>query len=309
MLLDLNRIDPELKPILEIVPDRVITRANVAALKLESEQQTKPMSPEGLNETCVQVNSGQGVVDVYVFSRGAPAGAALLWMHGGGYLFGSGDDHVAKMIADKTGLTVYSVDYKLAPEYPFPTALEECECVLNWLMDDASNLEVDRTRVGIGGVSAGGGLTAGLALKNRDGSAHNLAFQLLLYPMLDNLHELPSAKFTNTPIWDRASSLNAWEMYLEGTPGEMASPYAAAIRAESLLGLPPTYICVGSEDLFRDECLAYANRLLADDVPTEYALFPGMYHGGDLFVPDAKVSKRLTEGYLRALVDALYVSR
>ena len=123
--------------------------------------------------------------------------------------------------------------------------------------------------------------------------------------MIDNLHATPSGRIENHPVWDRATSLRAWEMYLDGEPGEAASAYAAATRADSLAGLPPAYVCVGSEDLFRDECVDYARRLIEARVATELAVFPGLYHGADLFLPQAKVSRRLQRGFLDALAHAL----
>jgi len=159
--------------------------------------------------------------------------------------------------------------------------------------------------VAIGGASAGGGMAAGVALMNRDRANHPLALQLLLYPMIDNLHATESGQYENHPIWNQGTSFRAWEMYLDGTPGERASPYAAAARAADLVGLPSAYICVGNEDLFRDEDVDYARRLNAAGVPCELAVFPGLYHGGDAFVPAAAVSRRLQRSFLAALGDAL----
>ena len=140
---------------------------------------------------------------------------------------------------------------------------------------------------------------------NRDRAKHALKLQLLLYPMIDNLHATESGRYENHPIWNQGTSFRAWEMYLDGEPGTAASPYAAAARAEDLRGLPPAYVCVGSEDLFRDEDVAYAQRLMKADVPCELAVFPGLYHGGDMFVPNAAISRRLMRSVLAALADAL----
>jgi acetyl esterase/lipase len=147
-------------------------------------------------------------------------------------------------------------------------------------------------------------LAAGVALMNRDKAGPELVFQLLLYPMIDNLHATDSGLYENHPVWNQGTSFNAWDMYLDGKPGIDASPYAAASRAKNLAGLPPTYICVGSEDLFRDEDIEYARRLFTADVPCEISIFPGLYHGGDMFVPEAGVSKRLKRSFTAALSDA-----
>lgn len=172
-------------------------------------------------------------------------------------------------------------------------------------MNDAKALGIDEHRVAIGGASAGGGMAAGVALMNNDKDNFPLQLQLLLYPMIDNLHATVSGKLENHPIWKRSTSFNAWEMYLDGIPAKLASPYAAATRATDLTGLPPVYLCVGSEDLFRDENIDYAQRLLAAGVPCEFSIFPGLYHGADSFIPTARVSRRLNKAFLQALDHAL----
>jgi acetyl esterase/lipase len=173
------------------------------------------------------------------------------------------------------------------------------------MIDNAEELGIDPNRLAIGGASAGGGLAAGLALKNRAEANHPLCSQLLLYPMIDNLHNTESGQITNHPIWTRASSFNAWEMYFNGEPGSDASPYAAASRADDLAGLPPAYICVGVEDLFRDEDIDYAKRLMAAAVPCELAIFPGVFHAAEVFLPDTVISRRMNRSISRALFDAL----
>jgi len=122
--------------------------------------------------------------------------------------------------------------------------------------------------------------------------------QLLLYPMIDNLHDTPSGRITNHPVWNRQTSLNAWNIYLGSTPRKDASPYAAAARADELTGLPPAYICVGSEDLFRDENIEYARRLIAAGIPCELSVYPGLFHDADAFMPTAKVSQRVERGFV-----------
>jgi acetyl esterase/lipase len=187
--------------------------------------------------------------------------------------------------------------------------VEDAHAGLIWLAENAGTLGVDPERIAIAGLSAGAGLAAGLGLLNRDRSGPTVAFQLLLSPMIDNLHDTDSGRIVNHPVWSRQTSLNAWEMYLDGTPGPDASPYAAASRARDLAALPAAYVSVGSEDLFRDECIDYARRLHDHGVATELAVFPGMYHAAENFAPQARVSQRLRQSYLRALADALGVSR
>ena len=175
------------------------------------------------------------------------------------------------------------------------------------MFENAAELGVDSSRIAIGGGSAGGGLTAGLALYNRDNKGPDVAFQLLVYPMLDDTHETPSGyEVTHPNVWNRDVSLKAWKMYLGDEYGtDKVSPYAAAARATDLSGLPPAFVTVGTEDLFRDEDIDYAQRLMAAGIPTELQVVPGMFHGGEGLVPTAGVSQRMRLGYLDALKRAI----
>jgi acetyl esterase len=305
VILDYNRLDPELRAALAQMPPLDITRDNVAMIR--AAMATRRTGTEvAVSVERIPVTTGDGTVDVFVYRKSLrPGQPALLWIHGGGYIIGSAEDDRARTIAAELDITVCSVDYRLAPEHPFPAGPEDCYAALTWMVREASTLGIDAARIAIGGASAGGGMAAGVALMNRDRSNHPLRLQLLLYPMIDNLHDTPSGQYENHPVWNQGTSFRAWEMYLNGTPGPAASPYAAASRATDLTGLPAAYICVGSEDLFRDEDVAYAHRLLAADVPCELAVFPGLYHGGDMFVPGASVSQRLHKSMLAALADAL----
>ena len=306
MLLDYNRIDPELLPELETFPALDLNRENI--VKMRDLLALRPQPPSSINVLSDRktIDTEDGTVDVYIYRKNEQSDqSAVLWIHGGGYILGNAEDKRARIIADHCNCTVFSVDYRLAPEHPFPAGPNDCYSTLAWIMNEAETLGIDKNRVTIGGASAGSGMAAGVALMNRDKDNFPLQLQLLLYPMIDNLHATGSGKIENHPVWKRSTSFNAWEMYLDGVPGEQASPYAAATRATDLTGLPPTYICVGSEDLFRDENIDYAQRLLTAGVPCEFSIFPGLYHGGDSFVPKARVSRRLNQSFLRALDHAL----
>lgn len=305
MILDYDKLDPELRGALEQMPPLEITRDNVAEIRALLATGVQPSTVEVLTETRTLPGDG-GNIDVYIYRKSTRAAQpALLWVHGGGYIIGSAEDERARVIAAELDMTVCSVDYRLAPEHPFPAGPEDCYAALEWMFAESASLGIDPTRIAIGGASAGGGMSAGVALMNRDRANHPLRLQLLLYPMIDNLHDTASGQYENHPIWNQGTSFRAWEMYLDGTPREHASPYAAATRATDLTGLPPAYVCVGSEDLFRDEDVAYARRLIDAGVPCELAVFPGLYHGGDAFVPTAAVSRRLQQSFLAALRDAL----
>jgi acetyl esterase/lipase len=312
MQLDYEKIDAELLPALELIPEGLgnISRDNIVAVR-----EMLAALPAPVVETEVTVEerliansnaSADGEVRALVYRHpDSSVGAGVLWVHGGGYIFGSAEDDRARVIAEELACTVVSVDYRLAPEHPFPAGIEDCYASLVWMVENAAELKIDPARVAIGGASAGAGMAAGLAHFNRDRGGPQLAFQLLLYPMLDNLHDTASGQYVNHPVWNQQTSFNAWEMYLNGSPGVEASPYAAATRAADLAGLPPAYICVGAEDLFRDESIDYARRLIAAGVPSELAVFPGLFHAAETFVPGARISQRVQQSFLRALADTL----
>ena len=306
MLLDYNRIDPELLPELETFPALDLNRENIAKMRDLLALRLQPPSSIDVLSDRKTIDTEDGTVDVYIYRKNdQPDQPAVLWIHGGGYILGNAVDERARIIADHCNCTVFSVDYRLAPEHPFPAGPNDCYATLAWIMNDAKALGIDKNRVAMGGASAGSGMAAGVALMNRDRDNFPLQLQLLLYPMIDNLHATSSGKLENHPGWKQSTSFNAWEMYLDGVPGEQASPYAAATRATDLTGLPPAYICVGSEDLFRDENIDYAQRLIAAGVPCEFSIFPGLYHGADSFTPTARVSRRLNQAFLHALDHAL----
>ena len=307
MKLNYANIDPELLVGLARQPPGLdnLTRQTVVQVRAARAALFQPTVDTPVLTTEHQLPTPTGRVRVLVYR--APASGltqGVLWIHGGGYVLGTAEDDRARLIAESLNATVISVDYRLAPEHPFPAGLEDCNAALCWMFEEASELAIDPNRIAIAGQSGGGGMAAGLALLHRERAGPELALQLLLYPMIDNLHDTPSGAIEDHPVWNRKTSLDAWEMYLDGVPGTDASPYAAAARATDLAGLPPTYICVGTEDLFRDECFYYAHRLMRSGVPTELAVFPGLYHGGDLFVPEARISRRLQSSFLKALADA-----
>lgn len=309
MKLDFDRLDPELAVVLPALPEVLadINRGNIVAVRQIMEAQPADAPPTTVEVEERMIASPDGDVRVFVYRRPSASEevlaprAGMLWIHGGGYLFGSAEDDRARLIAEKLECNVVSVDYRVAPEHPFPAGPDDCYAALLWMVEHATELNIDPTRIAIGGASAGGGMAAGLALMLRDRGGPQIAFQLLLYPMIDNLHDTPSGQYTNHPVWNQRTSFNSWEMYLDGVPGKDASPYAAAARATDLAGLPPAYICVGAEDLFRDEDIDYARRLMAAGVACELSVYPGLFHGGDSFMPQAAISQRLEQSFLHAL--------
>jgi acetyl esterase/lipase len=210
----------------------------------------------------------------------------LYSMHGGGYVIGSNamDDGRFDSWCQRFNMVGVSVEYRLAPETPYPGPLEDCYRGLKWVHQHHADLGIDPARIGIGGTSAGGGLTAGLALLARDRAEVPLIFQLLDCPMLDDRQATASSQLDGLLIWNRDSNAFGWKSYLGDLYGTNDIPiYAAPGRATDLSGLPPAYVCVGAVDGFRDEDVAYATRLNQAGVPTELHVYPGAPHGVELF--------------------------
>jgi acetyl esterase/lipase len=235
---------------------------------------------------------------------------ALYWIHGGGYVMGDidYDDRLMMQMVKRIGCVAASVDYRLAPEHPFPTPVEDCYTGLKWLFTHADELGVEPSRIAIGGPSGGGGLAAGLGLMVRDRKEVPVVFQLLIYPMIDDRNATPASyAITDPRVWNRESNRLGWKAYLgRDGGGAGVSPYAAAARATDLTNLPPTYISVGTLDLFVDENIEYAQRLIQAGVPTELHVYPGAFHGFDLFAPSARVSKQFKADRDNALKRALH---
>jgi acetyl esterase/lipase len=239
----------------------------------------------------------------------APA-PALLWMHGGGYMLGvpEMDDASCAATALELGIVIVSVDYRLAPENPFPAALEDCYAALRWLSDEATALGVRAERIAIGGASAGGGLTAALAQLAHDRGGPRPAFQLLIYPMLDDRTALRAdIDGAQHRAWSQRSNWLGWSCYLGRPPGDRHVPeHAVPARRSDLSGLPPAWLGVGTCDLFHDEDLAYARRLNESSVPCELVVAPGAFHGFDVIAPRAGVSRDFRARYRAALRSALF---
>lgn len=205
---------------------------------------------------------------------------ALYSIHGGGYVLGSYDmdDSTFDQLCPELGIVGISVEYRLAPDHPYPAAIDDCEAGLRWTLDHAAELGVDPHRVGIRGVSAGGGLCAALGLRARDAGL-SVRFQLLDCPMIDDRMMSVSSQLEGLAIWSRTSNQLGWSSYLGDLAGDDVPADAAPARADDLSGLPPTYVCVGGSDGFRDEDIDYAQRLMAAGVDTELHVYPGVPHG------------------------------
>ena len=242
-------------------------------------------------------------------SLGRPV-PALLWIHGGGFLIGrpEQDERSSIAYARELGILVVAVDYRLGPASPYPAPLEDCYAALRWLHAQAAQLGVDPDRIAIGGASAGGGLTAGLALLAHDRGEVKPVFQLLIYPMLDDRTTLRTdIDGRNHRVWNARCNVYGWRAYLAADPGGAGvSPYAAPARREDLTGLPPAWLGVGTIDLFHDEDLAYAKRLSDSGVPCEVQVVPGAFHAFDLLFVKTDVVRSFWQSHVAALRHALF---
>lgn len=306
----LDLVDPELRGPLTH-PERVripsMTEADILAFR----GRTPPPSPPQRAGPPVSVRQIAGPTGaplrIFVINavgkRGRPA---ILHIHGGGYILGSPTTEIPNLqrIAAARDCVIVSVDYRLAPETRFPGALEDNYAGLAWLFAHAEDLGVDRRRIIVMGESAGGGHAAGLAIAARDRGQFSLAGQVLVYPMLDDrtgsVRQPPDHQ--GGYVWTPEQNRLGWSALLGMKAGSADPPYGAApARVENLKGLPPTFIGVGGLDLFLQEDIDYARRLLDSGVSTELLVVPGAYHAFPFIVPEAKVSRQ----FLGAIDDAI----
>ncbi|WP_221891335.1 alpha/beta hydrolase [Microbispora sp. KK1-11] len=298
----LSAVAPELRAPALWLPRPIVGRLSLARARRRSRHTTDPVP--GVAVTRHDVPGGR---DAFVYEppgRRRPGGA-LLWIHGGGTILGhpESDHELCSRIARDLRIVVVSPRYRLAPEHPFPAGFDDCFAALRWLHDAAPALGGEGTRVAVGGASAGGGLAASVVQKAHD---HGLpvAFQLLLYPMLDDRTALVRDHRGRGRIgWTPRSNTYAWTCYLGHGPSVAESrPYAAAGRREDLRGLPPAWIGVGDLDLFYSENLRYAGRLRAAGVPVDLVVEPGMYHGADF---DHHATAPSMRAFRQGMLDAL----
>ncbi|KAK0648908.1 Alpha/Beta hydrolase protein [Cercophora newfieldiana] len=270
-----------------------------------------PPSP-GVTETIFSVTANDGTsLAIYkltpptVKQQGSPQ-PAIIYVHGGGMVSGSVAlfKRSAEYYATQTGIVVFCVSYRLAPEFPFPTPLEDVYSGLKWLQSNASEHNIDPARIAICGASAGGGLAAGVVLKARDeGLSPPLAKQVLIYPMLDDRTKIgPENPLSQFLTWTAQRNEIGWGSYL-GKDRSNVSPYAAPARETNLSGLPRTFIDVGGLDLFRDEDAEFAARLAKANIDVEFHLYPGVPHGFDMSGRGLAVTKRAEEIRVAALSD------
>jgi acetyl esterase/lipase len=298
-------LDPELAAVLTLVHEHLpasVSPADIEALRVnpmfavaeeslrrDGSVETRNLSvpgPPGAPEIPLLVLRPVGL------RTGAPV---FYYMHGGGMIIGdrrTGVDGVLDWAVDN-GAVVVSAEYRLAPENPDPAPVEDCYAGLLWVAEHAAEIGGDADRIVVAGASAGGGLAAGAALLARDRGGPRLLGQVLMCPMLDDRLATPSSReLDGEGIWDATSNLTGWDALLgERRGGPDVSIYAAPSRAGDLVGLPPSFVDVGTVETFRDEDIDYATRLLQAGVQCELHVWPGGFHGFDAIAPQASLSQ------------------
>jgi acetyl esterase/lipase len=302
-------VDPELAQILSQLPSFELNAATLPALRSMGLPADAPVADEVHRvERELPGPSGAPAVRALFYMPPAAGGPlpAVLHIHGGGYVMGVPEmsDARNRRLARNVGCAVLSVDYRLAPETPFPGGIEDCYAALLWLHRHAAQMGVDAKRIAISGESAGGGLAASLALLARDRGEVPVCFQQLIFPMIDDRTGSvgQTHPYAGEFVWTAATNRYAWKALLNGTPGgDSVSAYAAAARAPNLSGLAPAFIAVGALDLFVDEDIDYARRLIRAGVPTELHVYPGAFHGYPLLAPHARVTRQAEQDAAAAM--------
>jgi len=251
-------------------------------------------------------------VQVIGVRQGAGPRPAILHIHGGGMVSGRAQNMTAfcQTVAAELDCVVVNVDYRLSPETPYPGPVEDNYAALVWLARNAAVLGVDRSRIAVMGESAGGGLAAMVAIVARDRGEVSLCHQTLIYPMLDDRtgSGRPVPPYISAIGWSPEANRFGWTAFLGGPAGGDRVPAGAVLAREvNLSGLPPAFIGVGAIDLFADEDMAYARRLIDAGVPTQVQVTPGAFHAFDFVVPDARVSREFTAAWKSALKAAFAV--
>ena len=294
----LHLVAPELRPILDVFKGFDVNGDTLAMLR------NIPVSPAcdtpSFEEVFIKREGSEDALRLLIIkpkidvpTQGLPA---LIYMHGGGFVFGSPETILPTMqrFAEDVGCIIVLPAYRLAPEFPFPAALNDNYLALSWMHEQAAKLEIDSSRIAIGGDSAGGGHAAVLNIAVRDRGEYSPLFQFLLYPMLDDRTGSlrPPAENTGEFIWTPENNIFGWSAYLGCAAGSSDVPAGSVpARQKDLSGLPPTLIAVGNLDLFAQENVEYGKRLAEQGVAVETKIFDGAYHGFNVIAPDAAISR------------------
>jgi acetyl esterase/lipase len=313
-------LEPVLSPLLAVSAQMdkpavgdVATRRASAQLLFGQLADARPPVPQVQTESFELTAEDGAVVPMRWYRPASAAGAAVLYLHGGGMIYGLDTvgalyDSVVRGYVAASGVPMLVPDYRVAPEHPHPAPVHDSYAALVWLAEHAAELGVDPARIAVMGDSAGGGLTAGVGLLARDRGGPAIAQQLLIYPMLDDRTPAPDCAVAPLLTWSYDDNLTGWGALLGAGPDrstvggtDEVSVYAAPARAEDLSGLPPSYVDTGDLDLFHAEVTSYASALEKSGVPTELHVMPGCPHAFELLAPDAPVSQQVVAERVRRL--------
>jgi acetyl esterase len=301
--------DPELRPIVAFLPqldlsDIRAVRDVLIQLRAAVPAAERPTSVS-VDRRMISGSTGTPDVEVCVVTpEQAGPRPGLIWLHGGGFVMGDVDGDLGSVmtIAAEVGVVIVSVSYRLAPEHAYPAAVDDGYAALCWLYEHTQELGVDPNRIGVGGISAGAGLAAALALISRDRGGPSLCFQLLETPVVDDRCDTASMhSFADTPLWTYGNAVLSWDAYLGPLRNGEVPAYAAPTRASDLSGLPPAYVVTCEFDPLRDEGIAYANQLMNAGVPTELHHYPGTFHGCPGAGGNTSIAQRMVQDRLAAM--------
>ncbi|HNK63600.1 MAG TPA: alpha/beta hydrolase [Anaerolineales bacterium] len=302
-------LHPELQDVFRKSPAIHYSKRNLWLVQFLVSLMPASKAPEDVSIKNIRIPTHDGVgtlrLRIYQPQNTSAPTPALVWIHGGGTIMGKPemDDIQCIQYVRELGISVVSVDYRLAPKHPFPAGLEDCYTALHWAKTHAVDFDIDTSRIGIGGASAGGGLAAALAQLAHDRKEISPVFQLLIYPMLDDRTVLrKEIDDSLSPAWSQRSNRFGWESYLGTRPGADSPPaYAVPARREDLRGLPTAWIGVGTLDVFHDEDITYARRLRESGITCDLDIIPGAFHGFDVFDRELPVVQEFQKMQITAL--------
>ncbi len=304
-----SKVHPELQSVLKQSPSIHYSSKTLWLIRLLISSMPAPKAPEDMSIKNIKIDNrdGNAKIRLRIYQPVNPASATpvLIWMHGGGYIIGKPEmeDTVCIPFVRELGISIVSVDYRLAPKHPFPAGLEDCYSALIWAKQNSEAFGFDASRIAVGGTSAGAGLAAALAQLAHDRKEATPVFQLLTYPMLDDrtaLHR--DIDDSNSPTWSQKSNRFGWESYLgEHYGADEILAYSVPARREDLTGLPPAWIGVGTLDVFYEEDMMYAQRMKEAGIECDLNVVEGAFHGFDVI--DQHLS--IVQEFRKSQIDAL----
>jgi acetyl esterase/lipase len=314
MKTDYSKIHPELRQLARTSPKFILNIRMLWLLNVLMRLMPKPKPPETVRveNVFIERQDDQTPLRLRIYKPKTVTSPtpALIWLHGGGYVMGTPemDDRICAEYVRELGITVLSVNYRLAPKHPFPAGLEDSYAALIWAASHAEQMGINANRIAIGGASAGGGLAAALVQFAHDQHEITPIFQLLVYPMLDDRTALRAdLDDSNNITWNQKNNRFGWESYLGAKWGAKDLPaYAVPARRDDLSALPAAWVGVGELDLFHDEDVAYAHRLKACGVACELEVVPGAYHGFDVFDFGVPIVQKFHQSQFSALRHHLF---